>query len=500
MDIFNTTITAGAMIIQYLSACSEFSSDAKALKAGLEWDLRALTQAQKYFSSGEFEKGNQYREPDEVALMERTAEYLNFLVHKVHKSLHKIERGDRLSHTINMTTWIARRSQIQGMAREIHEWTGRFDVRVLSLPGQVRTSISAADGGKESIRQSSIIGSGDKLQEFLALSSTAKIAGAKDILLQAPDGIIAQLKAIQDISSLPFRYGDCQVTFCSREVPAECRPGTSDFEMLVRQMGELAAALTCLDPDMDVRLLKVNYYFYHPDSNQFLFAQALPYNVHSIMTLQEYIKYDPFPGTKTTLNERLKLAYKLSESIFFLHTAGFLHKNITSRSVVILRRFTGQDEELCIPTGIDEAYLMGFDLIRGVDAKTYKEGTRNEHDNASQRNVWDFDIFQHPVRLQGDNSPRYIKAHDVYSLGVVLLELGFWQPLPTVVGLIDQGNPSHWANFLLHIAPGMRQRVGARYHRVVDWCLSLEGDHDVKNIEFMQKVLDPLEEIMNVLA
>ncbi|OTA62886.1 hypothetical protein K449DRAFT_433807 [Hypoxylon sp. EC38] len=500
MDIFNTTVTAGSMIIQFLSACSEFSSEAESLKVRLQWDLYAIKKAQQYFSTTEFDNITQGLGSEQVALLKHTSEYLDNLVNRVHKDLRKIERNDLLQHTINKTTWIMRRSQIQEMQQEIWEWTEKLNLRVLSLPKQVRTSIPTAYGKQSSSWQSSVIRSGDRLREFLTLSSTAKQSRVNELLLKSPEKLIAKIQGIGDISSFPFQDGDQQIIFSSRGVSAKNAPGTLGFEVLVSEMGELAAALNCLEPATDVRLLKVNYYFYHSDSNQFLFAQLPPYHVDFTMTLQEFIKYDPFPGTEAILNERLKVAYKLAEAVFFLHTVGFCHKNITSHSVVILREFKSDDDTTSTPGTIDEAYLMGFDLIRGVDAKTYKEGTGNRDNEESPRTVWDFDVFQHPTRLEGENSSRYTKAHDIYSLGVVLLELGFWQPLQKVVGQIDEKDPFSWTQDFLRVAPNMRQRVGGRYYRIVEWCLSLPGDRNVKDIEFMQNLLDPLEEIVNTLA
>ncbi|KAI1392942.1 uncharacterized protein F4822DRAFT_146740 [Hypoxylon trugodes] len=497
MDIFNTTVSTGAMVIQFLSACSEFSSDAKSLKARFEWDLRALKEAQQYFSEGNFGSEKQCLQPEDEALLRRTSEYLNKLVDKVYKGLHRIERQNWLQNTINMTTWIARRSQIQEMAREVHEWTERLNLRVLGLPKEVRTPIPTAYCKRRDFIQSTVISSGDRLQEFLALSSRAKLSRANAMLLRNPEELVTQIQAIGDVSYLPPQSGNQQIIFCCRKFSAK---STSEFDTFMSEMGELAAALSCLDPAMDVRILKVNYYLYHPGSSQFLFAQFPPYHVDCIMTLEEFIKHDPFPSTETTLNDRFKVAYKLAEAVFFLHTAGFCHKNITSHSVVILRQFESKSGAKCPPATIDEAYLMGFDLIRGVDAKTYKDGTHNLYKSGLPENVWNFDIFQHPARLQGYNSPRYTKAHDVYSLGVVLLELGFWQPLSSVVNRIDRTNPYSWTQELLRIAPNTRRVMGGRYHRIIEWCLGLPGDCNIENVDLMQEVLDPLEEIMNILS
>jgi hypothetical protein len=114
--------------------------------------------------------------------------------------------------------------------------------------------------------------------------------------------------------------------------------------------------------------------------------------------------------------------------------------------------------------------------------------------------VWDFGVFQHPDRLQGEGSPRYIKTYDVYSLGVLLLEVGFWEPLRTIARNLIQDNPAGWARELSEIVPQLGARTGERYQSLVAWCLDLKGDHIVKDAEFVQEVLHALEEIVNALS
>ena len=192
----------------------------------------------------------------------------------------------------------------------------------------------------------------------------------------------------------------------------------------------------------------------------------------------------------------MKLAHKLAEAVFFLHAAGFLHKNITSSSVVALRRSEYPPGE--IESEIDDSYLMGYDLIRGTEAITTKEGTVVQYE--IQRSIWEFDIFQHPDRLQGERSPRYIKTYDVYSLGVVLLEVGLWEPLGRVASGLRIDDPSSWAKELSGIVPQISARAGEKYQNLVAWCLGLEGDRDIKDSDFVREVLDPLEDIVNALS
>jgi hypothetical protein len=68
-------------------------------------------------------------------------------------------------------------------------------------------------------------------------------------------------------------------------------------------------------------------------------------------------------------------------------------------------------------TGGQSVYLVGFENFRREEGRTHRTG-----DDAIERN-----LYRHPSR-QG-SSPRedYIMQHDIYSLGVCLLEVGLWQ-------------------------------------------------------------------------
>lgn len=83
---------------------------------------------------------------------------------------------------------------------------------------------------------------------------------------------------------------------------------------------------------------------------------------------------------------------------------------------------------------------------------------------------------------------------------MILLEVGFWEPLRNIARDLTQDNPSGWVKELSEIVPQLGARTGERYQDLVAWCLDLEGDHIVKDAEFLQEVLDPLEEIVNALS
>lgn len=311
-----------------------------------------------------------------------------------------------------------------------------------------------------------------QLHEFLRLDTKAKQARARKVLLEPAQELSKKITCRGNISNRPLQCGTEGIIFAGRRVPVGTTPETAKFRSIASDMGEVAAALNCVDRAAGLGLLKVEYYFHHQESNQFLFAHISPFDASSMRTLEETVAEDPYPNHDTPIEEHLRLAYKLAEAVSFLHSTGFHHKNITSSSVVILRRYNSAKE-------IDGSYLMGFDLIRDPEAR--------------DRPFWEFDVFRHPDQLQAQSSLRYIKTYDIYSLGVVLLEVGLWEPLSTVGRYWTIAESSIWLKELSDSAVEICQRVGAEYYEVVAWCLGLKGDRVVRNDEFSHMVLDPLE-------
>lgn len=59
---------------------------------------------------------------------------------------------------------------------------------------------------------------------------------------------------------------------------------------------------------------------------------------------------------------------------------------------------------------------------------TVDEGNHYEYDDGRRPYFMEMDHYQHPEKR---NNPklRYSRGFDIYSLGCVLLEIAFWQPL-----------------------------------------------------------------------
>ncbi|KAL8670714.1 MAG: hypothetical protein Q9168_004763 [Polycauliona sp. 1 TL-2023] len=108
------------------------------------------------------------------------------------------------------------------------------------------------------------------------------------------------------------------------------------------------------------------------------------------------------------LNARLSIAQMLARSCMFLHDCQFVHKSLRPENIVC---FSTQGK---YP---DKPYMIGLDRFRQIDARSMRFSD----------DLWYKDVYRHPSRQGIRPEKDYIMQHDIYSLGVCLLEIGLWR-------------------------------------------------------------------------
>ncbi|KAN0105856.1 Prion-inhibition and propagation domain containing protein [Hyaloscypha variabilis] len=132
--------------------------------------------------------------------------------------------------------------------------------------------------------------------------------------------------------------------------------------------------------------------------------------------LREMFVTTPCPS----LTQRMRLAVMIAESLFYLHAVSWLHKGLRSKSIVF---FIDADQQ---QTDLSSPMVSGFDFSR--------PDLPGEITVRHPSNIYD-DLYRHPERLKdaSTSTPRSKKSHDVYSLGIILLEIAFWKPIEEVM-------------------------------------------------------------------
>jgi hypothetical protein len=246
-------------------------------------------------------------------------------------------------------------------------------------------------------------------------------------------------------------------------------------------------------------------------------------------------------GIRSTLGARFELARKLVRAVCLLHSSGWLHKNIRAESVMFFPEHVSalQEDryEIKIEIDVSEPILMGYifstpddviirinlppapqkeEISRVLGYNTMWYDPMDERAKSRRRvgtprsntiygrdmlgkvavpeqtkeiriSGFTLDYYQHPAK-HADPERRYRHAYDVYSLGILLLEVGLWEKLDNyeASGSGHNGNPGYeeedhyerrrW--ICQEYLDELRWACGDTYADVVLSCLMIDSSDD----------------------
>ena len=197
---------------------------------------------------------------------------------------------------------------------------------------------------------------------------------------------------------------------------------TDDIEYLNSIVHYSAEILAAADP-YAMHVLSCEGYVHRPDLRQFQTILKFPPGVGSPRTLRDLL-LDPDPQVEPSITSRVQLCKEIATAILYTHTASLVHKAIQPEAILLLRKIDyddcrpreGTNTLKISPLGIP--FLTGFGQARQETPDTYSSLRENTD--------WEQDLYSHPLR-QGQPTTKYTMAHDIYSIGVVLLEIGLWR-------------------------------------------------------------------------
>ncbi|KAK1780338.1 hypothetical protein QBC45DRAFT_323854 [Copromyces sp. CBS 386.78] len=141
------------------------------------------------------------------------------------------------------------------------------------------------------------------------------------------------------------------------------------------------------------------------DYSSFQLVFRLPDNMSALQSLRQLLLAS---DELVSLSRKMRIARELAKAVHYVHTFAFVHKNVRPESI------------LCYEDGRasrSHAFLVGFDAFRAADGGTVMTGDMS----------WERNVYRHPFRQGFDPAERYRMQHDIYSLGVCLLEIGLWE-------------------------------------------------------------------------
>jgi hypothetical protein len=174
------------------------------------------------------------------------------------------------------------------------------------------------------------------------------------------------------------------------------------------------------------------------------------------------------------LENRIKLAKALAWTMFELHSVDWLHKSFHPDNILLF----GNPVSGAVQFDWSAPYVVGFDSSRS------QTGVSGRLDFKAQ---WINRVYTHPDRQVKDEYYRYQKLHDIYSLGVVLLELGRLDCF-TESRRDDRwsrSNPHQLKEMFVQNAKELKRHLGTTYREVVLTCLNGEFPSAEHNDEYL---------------
>ncbi len=139
----------------------------------------------------------------------------------------------------------------------------------------------------------------------------------------------------------------------------------------------------------------------------------MPVTLHHL--LRNARKSDDIPD----VGERFQLAKALALTVFEIHNLGWLHKNIQPKNILFWPKPNSEAK-----VDISKPYLMGFDISRPNQPREYLKKPLSDPGD---------DIYRHPLYKRG-MLRAFQPSFDMYSLGIVLYEIGLWRCITVASG------------------------------------------------------------------
>jgi serine/threonine protein kinase len=269
-----------------------------------------------------------------------------------------------------------------------------------------------------------------------------------------------------------------------RNALVDFRPYASSADTKVRDAAEtqaqrLAAILRYAKPSL-MHILPCTGLYHDLQNHRFALLYGLPAGVDpsNVLFLDKLITKE----RRYSLSKRLEIARSIAAAVFVTHSVQWVHRAVQSRRILIFARDG-------IASG--EAYLSGFELAR--DQHAISSGT--------EFGSWEDRLYRHPDRQAEQDNPSYVPAYDIYSLGVVLLEIARWK---TCASEVDKKGERVFEQITLgkdfrgtlikKFLPGLAHHVGETYSDVVRDCLTVERGQGMKMIGDILTRLERLQD------
>ncbi|KAL4802184.1 prion-inhibition and propagation-domain-containing protein [Aspergillus unguis] len=210
-----------------------------------------------------------------------------------------------------------------------------------------------------------------------------------------------------------------------------------------------------------------------------LFAlPTLDDEIPEIISLHDLLTRQTSPPIFPTLDARFRLAHTLANSLLQLNSSKWLHRNLRSAHILFIKS---------TKEWFTEPYIVGF---------SYSREDRRDAASLPLNHLDIEDAYQHPILTE---TPRigYRRDFDAYSLGLILLEIGFWRPISAFQKGQYSAMKNHRRLLEFQLTGDLAHRMGEAFEGAVRLLLgdrAYEGKSEGEQLVwFLEKVVSRVD-------
>lgn len=270
--------------------------------------------------------------------------------------------------------------------------------------------------------------------------------------------------------SIIVDWRGCQDDTWRRENPAAFRQRTEHLtKILNTDLRPLDISVLHCVGYLDRNINITGYAFRIPQDAQ---PGQIPVTLHQLLTRATK------PSDIPDLGERFDLAKALVSTVFEIHNIGWMHKNINSKNILFWPKANTRGEP-----DLRRPYLMGFDISRPNQPGEVSEKPLSRPED---------DLYRHPD-YKGPNARSFQPSFDMYSVGVMLFEIGLWRTIAqqkqssgSRPSLQTHTSDPHFVEKVVMNGPVMdlKRYTGTKYEDAVKACLHKENRCVLGNAAF----------------
>ncbi|KAL5321937.1 hypothetical protein ACEPPN_009902 [Leptodophora sp. 'Broadleaf-Isolate-01'] len=203
--------------------------------------------------------------------------------------------------------------------------------------------------------------------------------------------------------------------------------------------------------------------------------QKSPSLQHRPISLADLIEDTRNRRMRPDLGAKFRLAESLAAAVLDWHKVGWVHRGISAFSII----FFGTTPESWLES-VEEPFFLGFQYSRPNEPNTFTLGPPENPELLD---------YCHPTYLKG--ATRHLPEFDYYSLGLVLLEIGYWKRVKSIVSNFDDEDqsPKKLREWLLgNPVEELHMVMGRVYQEAVRTCLTFQSKSSLD-----QKYLVPVD-------